>query len=128
MVKALPTKDSHHKQALGLCRGMGGGEEVGENNLCTGNTLRYNEVENQRRNYNMQDHPLQPGKTGSISAVLRASYSSRHPGTPFVFLLFWLTALSGEKSDNVSAALTCPEGFRSFKDRWRVTAFIPQVK
>lgn len=85
MVKTLSIKDSYHKQALGLCLVMRGGEEVGGNNLCTGNIFRYNEVRKKKRNYSIQDHPVQPCKTSSINDALRARYSS---GTPFVFLLF----------------------------------------
>lgn len=82
---------------------------------------------NKNEPLSIQGHHLQPCKISSTNDMLGDSYGLNHPEAPFVFLLLWLAALADEKSENVSAVLMCPEGFRSFKDRWRVMAFIPQV-
>lgn len=122
MVKALSIKGSYHKQALGLCSGRGGGEEVGENNLCPGRRLRYNEKEE------ITIYRITPYSLVKAAASLMCWGPVTAQGAPFVFLLFWLAALSDEKGDNVSAVLAvCPEGFRPVKDMGRVMASTPQV-
>jgi len=102
-------------------------EELGQNNLCSGNILR------QQSGRIMKKLKYTCLHITTLSEEQWQSYAKgwlqlKLPGDSFcLFLRCWLAALLDKKSNHVPAVLGCLKCFRSRKDSWRAAAFNLQV-